>query len=77
MSATSSVWYESLLTTPTVIGDRERCLQAGMDDHITSKHLKSIDCNQELILPVEPLRRADLLNAITKLAGKGREVNHI
>ncbi|KAJ8482196.1 hypothetical protein ONZ45_g15040 [Pleurotus djamor] len=36
-----------------VIGDRERCLQAGMDDHIT-----------------KPLRRADLLNAINKLAGE-------
>lgn len=39
--------------TFTVIGDRERCLQAGMDDHIT-----------------KPLRRNDLLNAITKLASE-------
>ncbi|EKM75241.1 Tco1 HAMP domain related type IA HK [Agaricus bisporus var. burnettii JB137-S8] len=40
------------LTAHAMIGDRERCLQAGMDDHIT-----------------KPLRRADLLNAINKLAG--------
>jgi len=37
------------LTTPTVIGDRERCLQAGMDDHITSKHFESINHIQGLI----------------------------
>ncbi|THU96840.1 hypothetical protein K435DRAFT_663749 [Dendrothele bispora CBS 962.96] len=41
------------LTAHAMIGDRERCLQAGMDDHIT-----------------KPLRRADLLNAINKLAGE-------
>ncbi|CAG7850778.1 Hybrid signal transduction histidine kinase J [Serendipita indica DSM 11827] len=40
------------LTAHAMIGDRERCLQAGMDDHIT-----------------KPLRRADLLNAITKQVG--------
>jgi osomolarity two-component system sensor histidine kinase NIK1 len=40
------------LTAHAMIGDRERCLQAGMDDHIT-----------------KPLRRSDLLNAITKLGG--------
>ncbi|KAG6865414.1 hypothetical protein C0991_002804 [Blastosporella zonata] len=42
------------LTAHAMIGDRERCLQAGMDDHITSN---------------QPLRRGDLLNAISKLAG--------
>jgi len=41
------------LTAHAMIGDRERCLQAGMDDHIT-----------------KPLRRSDLLNAITKLGGE-------
>jgi osomolarity two-component system sensor histidine kinase NIK1 len=28
--------YVMLLKIMAVIGDRERCLQAGMDDHITS-----------------------------------------
>jgi len=32
-----------------VIGDRERCLQAGMDDHITSRRLDSINRNQALM----------------------------
>ncbi|KAA1473198.1 hypothetical protein DENSPDRAFT_779569 [Dentipellis sp. KUC8613] len=41
------------LTAHAMIGDRERCLDAGMDDHIT-----------------KPLRRGDLLNSITKLAGE-------
>ncbi|KAF8523467.1 putative nik-1 protein (Os-1p protein) [Hysterangium stoloniferum] len=41
------------LTAHAMIGDRERCLQAGMDDHIT-----------------KPLRRADLLNAISKLVSE-------
>lgn len=41
------------LTAHAMIGDRERCLQAGMDDHIT-----------------KPLRRADLLNAISKLVNE-------
>ncbi|KAJ7279447.1 hypothetical protein C8J57DRAFT_1712509 [Mycena rebaudengoi] len=40
----------TLTVVRTVIGDRERCLQAGMDDHIT-----------------KPLRRVDLLNAISRL----------
>ncbi|KAI0048454.1 hypothetical protein FA95DRAFT_1490738 [Auriscalpium vulgare] len=41
------------LTAHAMIGDRERCLEAGMDDHIT-----------------KPLRRGDLLNSISKLAGE-------
>lgn len=47
-----------------------------MDDHITSAY-KLRDCRLVLNGFAEPLRRADLLNAITKLAGRGREVNHI
>ncbi|KAG6848046.1 hypothetical protein H0H93_003884 [Arthromyces matolae] len=48
------------LTAHAMIGDRERCLQAGMDDHIT-----------------KPLRRGDLLNAISKLAGERGGVQHL
>lgn len=33
---------EFLLTITPVIGDRERCLQAGMDDHITSRFTRSL-----------------------------------
>lgn len=29
-------FYLEMLTRCVVIGDRERCIQAGMDDHITS-----------------------------------------
>ncbi|KAG6906866.1 hypothetical protein DXG01_011628 [Tephrocybe rancida] len=48
------------LTAHAMIGDRERCLQAGMDDHIT-----------------KPLRRGDLLNAISKLAGERGAAKHL
>jgi len=47
------------LTAHAMIGDRERCIQAGMDDHIT-----------------KPLRRADLLNSINKLAGERNAAKH-
>jgi len=33
----SFTFCRALLNGTAVIGDRERCLQAGMDDHITSK----------------------------------------
>ena len=53
--------YESSLTTPTVIGDRERCLQAGMDDHITSKHLlKSVNRSQGLNLSCRTFKTSGL-----------------
>lgn len=37
----SSLAYRIRYSPFTVIGDRERCLQAGMDDHITSTSLIS------------------------------------
>ena len=59
-----------LLTITPVIGDRERCLQAGMDDHITSRFMRSSYLSQIPYRSSEPLRRSDLLNAITKLGGE-------
>lgn len=55
-----------------MIGDRERCLQAGMDDHITSACLVShlVKTLLTIGLESEPLRRGDLLNSINKLAGE-------
>ncbi|KAF5368257.1 hypothetical protein D9615_010385 [Tricholomella constricta] len=50
------------LTVHIMIDDRERCLQAGMDKHITIR---------------EPLRRGDLLNALDKLAGKRGVAKHL
>jgi len=61
--------FQSDAITP-VIGDRERCLQAGMDDHITSEFMKSSYLLRVPDAPAEPLRRSDLLNAITKLGGE-------
>ena len=66
---TPSRGFQSHTITP-VIGDRERCLQAGMDDHITSEFMTSSDLYQVPDIPAEPLRRSDLLNAITKLGGE-------
>lgn len=52
-----------------MIGDRERCLQAGMDDHITSESSAFLHLLRVSNDFAEPLRRSDLLNAITKLGG--------
>ena len=38
-------------TIVPVIGDRERCLQAGMDDHITSEFMTSSYLHQGLMFP--------------------------
>jgi osomolarity two-component system, sensor histidine kinase NIK1 len=67
-------WFYMIrqLTFLSVIGDRERCLQAGMDDHITSMSscYSFLVCFSVSQFALEPLRRADLLNAINKLAGE-------
>ena len=53
-----------------MIGDRERRLQAGMDDHITSEWTDSKFFTLRADVCAEPLRRSDLMNSINKLAGE-------
>lgn len=51
----------------SVMGDRERCLRAGMDDHITSKHTSRLRLATADVTFSEPLHREILINSITKL----------
>lgn len=82
-----------------MIGDRERCLQAGMVRLIFLPYEPNVDvriyCIRTITLRVrpicsafrrlntdislEPLRRADLLNAINKLAGErgSQKIQHL
>ena len=53
-----------------MIGDRERRLQAGMDDHNTSEWTDSKFFTLRADVCAEPLRRSDLMNSINKLAGE-------